>query len=130
MLYKIVKASRLPTNLPYTGPTCERCGVPVGKLYDSLSEAEEDAKKLSLYNPVGFVVIDVETNNPAVYKSSDSLVTRLVWIGNTSTTVSACDHTHIEKEAVERIVQLENLLQQATSKLYKLCELGLKGPKP
>lgn len=58
-MYFIYKSTRLP-DCPYSGPSCDKAGVPKGKLYDYCDSAEADAKKLSDYNPVGFKVQCVE----------------------------------------------------------------------
>lgn len=59
MKYFIVKASRT-SQWPYTGPTCRRAGVEEGKIYNTIEEAQKDAKQLTKYNPVGFKVYVVE----------------------------------------------------------------------
>jgi hypothetical protein len=61
MQFIIMKSSRVvdtPTpESAYRGPTCIRAGVEPGKVYDSFEAADADAKKLTHYNPVGFVVL-------------------------------------------------------------------------
>jgi hypothetical protein len=57
MRYFIRKTTRTE-NFPYSGPSCEKAGVPEGKWYTDKSEAERDAKKLSKVNIVGFEVIE------------------------------------------------------------------------
>ena len=61
-MFKIVKASRNTTNLPYNGPTCINAGVKGGCYYLDLITAKKVAKKLTDYNPVGFIVVDCYTN--------------------------------------------------------------------
>jgi hypothetical protein len=61
MSYIIRKAFRI-SNTPYAGVTCEKAGVPVGKIYDELEEAFLDAAKLSQANPVGFVVQKIDSD--------------------------------------------------------------------
>lgn len=61
MRFIIMKSTRAvddPTpEWAYRGSTCERANVEPGKVYDSFEAAEADAKKLTKYNPVGFVVL-------------------------------------------------------------------------
>lgn len=58
MPYFIRKASRMGG--PYTGPACERVGIPEGRWYDTRLEAEADAVLLTSVNPVGFHVLSKE----------------------------------------------------------------------
>lgn len=56
----IMKKSRVCTPpRPYVGGTCHDVGIERGRIYDSLTEAEADAEKLTKCNPVGFVVCPV-----------------------------------------------------------------------
>lgn len=55
MAWIIVKSCR-DSNTPYEGPSCKEAGVKPGKIYSDRKEAMQDAAKLTLYNPVGFVV--------------------------------------------------------------------------
>ena len=62
MKYIIMKSTRAydnPTSRnAYCNPqTCKEAGVEPGKLYDSETEAQADAHRLSRVNPVGFVVL-------------------------------------------------------------------------
>jgi len=62
--YGIIKGSR-PRQDPvdkkwcYTGKTCARAGVEPGKVYETKDAANEDVKKLTKLNPVGFFTIDL-----------------------------------------------------------------------
>lgn len=56
MLYVIHKTSRMLEYVSYNGPTCAAAGVIGGRVYNNLEEATRDAQKLSMCNPVGFVV--------------------------------------------------------------------------
>lgn len=60
--YIINKQTRYPTSWPYEGPACRAAGIPAGKVYKHGSEAIYDAKELTKYNPVGFVVIEIRAN--------------------------------------------------------------------
>lgn len=60
-MYHIAKSVRYYNGHPYFGASCEKAGVPSGKTYTNILEAMDDADKLSLVNPVGFFVYDVET---------------------------------------------------------------------
>ena len=55
----IIKSSRIGSTWPYSGQTCADANVPDGKVYESYIEAVFDAKKLTEWNPVGFVVRQV-----------------------------------------------------------------------
>ncbi len=55
MQWIIHKSTRLPDH-PYEGPTCDRAGVPKGKVYTDKGEAERDAALLAGHNAVGFEV--------------------------------------------------------------------------
>ena len=61
-MYIINKKTRYPTSWPYEGPACEVADIPRGKVYRHVSEAIFHAKKLTLYNPVGFVVIRISAD--------------------------------------------------------------------
>jgi hypothetical protein len=64
MKYIIMKSSRA-----YDNPTsrdaycnslaCSEAGIENGKLYDNQTEAQMDADKLAVVNPVGFVVLAI-----------------------------------------------------------------------
>lgn len=61
--YIIRKNSRWTEKpIPYNGPTCDNAGIKGNQIYDDLEKAKKDAKLLSKYNPVGFSVIDCDTN--------------------------------------------------------------------
>lgn len=62
-MYFIRKSTRNATE-PYRGITCQKAGIPIGKWYANKDEAEQDAKKLSAINPVGFVVEFKEMGEP------------------------------------------------------------------
>jgi hypothetical protein len=57
--YIINKSSRY-TSEPYSGPTCAEAGVEEGKIYEEYGHAIHDAAKLTRYNPVGFIVLDLQ----------------------------------------------------------------------
>lgn len=57
--YIINKSSRYCPE-PYSGPTCAEAGVEEGKVYEEYDEAIADAAKLTRYNPVGFIVLDLQ----------------------------------------------------------------------
>ena len=67
--YIINKQTRYPTSWPYEGPACRAADIPRGKIYKHVSEAIYDATELTLYNPVGFVVIEIRANN--IYGHAD-----------------------------------------------------------
>jgi hypothetical protein len=50
----ITKANkpRMSVEDAYSGPSCEDAGIPYGKLYYSLQEAEQDLAKLRKFNTV------------------------------------------------------------------------------
>lgn len=58
--YVIAKTSRMPGLVSYNGPTCKHAGVIGGQVYTNRETAENDAKKLSEHNPVGFVVYELK----------------------------------------------------------------------
>lgn len=61
--YIIRKNSRWTSiPIPYNGPTCERARIEGNKFYFDLNEAKKDAEILSQLNPIGFSVIDYDTN--------------------------------------------------------------------
>lgn len=51
----IVKASR-DSNTPYIGISCDAAGIEKGKIYKNKKDALQDAKALTIVNPVGFFV--------------------------------------------------------------------------
>jgi hypothetical protein len=57
MQYFIRKASR-DSDTPYQGSTCDAAGVTAGQWYETIADAEIDAAKLSLFNAIGFDVVD------------------------------------------------------------------------
>lgn len=64
--YLIMKSTRArddftvtPRNAYAQPQTCGKAGIPPGKVYETREEAETDAEKLSIVNPVGFVVVQV-----------------------------------------------------------------------
>lgn len=64
IIQKKTRARENPTILnAYCNPeTCKKAGVKPGKIYYNFTSANEDAKKLSQINPIGFVVTKVEIN--------------------------------------------------------------------
>ena len=70
--YIIMKSSRAFDGVEpwaawaYRGPTCADAGVTPGKVYDDKTEAENDAKKLTQHNPVGFVVLEMKNANMCI----------------------------------------------------------------
>ena len=73
-LYYVIKSSRL-SDTPYQGPTCERVGVSPGAYFMNLEDAQEAARKLTEFNPVGFDVkfvnfneVDTEDNSLEEWK--------------------------------------------------------------
>lgn len=59
--FYIVKAPRFYEGVGYSGPACAKAGVEPGKLYDNMEDALSDAKKLTIFNPVGFRVVTTIT---------------------------------------------------------------------
>lgn len=75
-LRMIVKASRLGSEDPYTGPSCERAGVCPGRVYSYKWLASMDAHKMSNVNLVGFRVVPYKPTscaipNPRLIRSTD-----------------------------------------------------------
>lgn len=60
MPFVIHKWSREPGSVSYNGPTCEKAGVVGGRVYDTFLEAFDDARKLSVINPIGFLVSELK----------------------------------------------------------------------
>jgi len=58
-VWVINKGSRYPSHNGYSGPTCRKAGVIPGRQYLSEATAQQDADKLSLHNPVGFVPVGI-----------------------------------------------------------------------
>ncbi len=58
----INKSSRLISDIPYAGPSCDSAGVEPNKIYENWQDAVTDAQKLTAVNPVGFVVIPISTD--------------------------------------------------------------------
>ena len=58
MKYVIHKSSRMPGVVSYTGSTLDRAGLrgEYKETYEDREEAENFAKQLGQYNPVGFEV--------------------------------------------------------------------------
>jgi hypothetical protein len=57
--YVIMKSCSAYTGGPgYAGIACEAAGVEPGKVYATKADAEADARKLSVANPIGFVVVE------------------------------------------------------------------------
>lgn len=58
--YVIAKTSRTPGLVSYNGLTCKHAGVIGGQIYTNRETAEDDARKLTEWNPVGFVVYELK----------------------------------------------------------------------
>ena len=58
MKWVICKLSRRPA--PYTGPACDRIGVPKGALYSDPEEAEGDAFLMGREGHIGFTALALE----------------------------------------------------------------------
>ena len=57
-MYVIYKNSRVPTYVSYSGPTWDQAGIRIiyKPQYESKVVADEVAKRLSEFNPIGFSV--------------------------------------------------------------------------
>lgn len=71
--YIIMKSSRAfegaTAPWAYRGPTCAAAGVTPGQVYTDKTEAETDAARLTKYNPVGFVVLELKDADLPVQSS-------------------------------------------------------------
>lgn len=71
--YIIMKSSRAfegaTAPWAYRGPTCAAAGVTPGHVYDDKTEALYDAARLTQYNPVGFVVLELKDADLQVQSS-------------------------------------------------------------
>jgi hypothetical protein len=81
MPYHISKFPRIYDGRGYSGPTCDKAEVPHGKTYPLLREAVKDAKHLKEFNNVGFVVYDVESQEPvfSTEKGVYAIMTNSEW---------------------------------------------------